>query len=959
MEAIRAHRPFAASAVLAAGLALAGCAATGSGAGSAAPSAPPVAQVLPVDPDVLVGQLDNGLRYVLRRNTRPEKRAELRLAVDAGSILERPDQQGLAHFVEHMAFNGTTHFARQELIDYLELIGMEFGPEVNAYTSFDETVYMLTVPTDTAGVMETAFQIYQDWAQGISFDDGEVDKERGVITEEWRLRRGADQRMFDAQAPVLYRGSRYADRLPIGQMAVVDTFHHEVLRDFYRTWYRPELMGFAAVGDFDLAQMEALVRQYLGAVPAAGDRRERPLYPVPDHEETLFAIATDPEATANRVQILYKRPIRDYSTVDSYRRSLIEGLYHRMLNQRLYELTQAPSPPFLYAGSGQGRWVRTKEVFVLAAGVQDNGFDAGLEALLTEASRVQQHGFTAGELAREKKEMLRGMEQAYRERDKLYSASFAGEYLRHLLEGEPIPGIEAEHRMYQEMIPGIELDEVNALASEWTRPYSRVVMVNAPYKPGLTVPGETDLTAIFDRVAAAEIGPYEESVSDRPIVAQLPPPGQIAQVSQIPEIGVTLWTLGNGVRVYLKPTDFQNDEIRFSAYSPGGSSLVGDGDYVAASTAASVVEQGGLGDFTLIDLQKKLAGKVVSASPWISTLQEGMSGAASPQDVETLFELIHAYFTAPRADPDAFQSLQTRYRGFIENRSARPETAFGDTVQVTMAQHHLRARPWSLEMVDEMSLETSMRVYRERFADASDFTFAFVGNFTVESMEPLVCAYLGSLPALRRGETWHDVGMVPPAGVVQKVVRRGIEPKSRTQLIFTGPFAWDGWRRSFELAALGQVMEIKLREVLREDLGGTYGVGVSASGSRYPTEEYRISISFGCNPERVEELTGVVLEQIDSLKAVGTTDVYVTKVKEINKRHREVQLRENDFWVSSLTSTDFNGLDPRLLVRFPEMVDSLTTGAVQAAAQQYLNTGNYVQVTLLPEEGGSAAPAGD
>ncbi|MEW6752585.1 MAG: insulinase family protein [Candidatus Latescibacterota bacterium] len=908
-------------------------------------------QVLTVDPQVVTGRLDNGLRYAIRPHRKPENRAELRLTVDAGSVLEEDDQQGLAHFVEHMAFNGTTHFARQELVDYLESIGMEFGPEVNAYTGFDETVYMLTVPTDSAEVMQTAFQILEDWAHAISFEVDEIDKERGVVTEEWRLGRGAQQRMFDQQVPILFRGSRYAGRLPIGLPAVIDTFHHETLRRFYRTWYRPELMGLVAVGDFDPAQIDSLVRLHLGRVPPVSPHPERVVYPVPDHDETLFAIATDPEATSNEIAIVYKRPVREQGTVGAYRRSLIGHLYHGMLNQRLYELTKTADPPFLGAASDQGRWVRSREAFVLVASVQDNGFDRGVEALLTEAARVQQHGFTQSELARQKKEMLRSMEQTYRERDKVWSETFAAEYVRHLLEDEPIPGIEVEYRLYQELLPAIDLDEVNALASEWTSPHSRVVLVDAPQKAGSQVPTQAELQGIFDRVAATRIEPYEESVSDTPILPEKPQAGRITRTDEIPQIGVTIWTLSNDVRVLLKPTDFQNDRVVFTSYSPGGHSLVPDPQYVAAWTADSVVRQGGVGAFDLIDLQKKLAGKVVSVSPWIEELQEGISGSASPQDLETAFELIHAYFVAPRADTTAFRALSAQYRGSIENRSARPETAFGDTLQVTMAQHHFRARPLSLELLAEMDLETSMAVYRDRFADAGDFTFALVGNFTLEQLDPLVRTYLASLPTTGRRETWRDVGIDPPRGTVEKVVRRGVEPKSRTQIVFTGPFAYDGWRNSFELAAMAQVLEIKLREVLREDLGGTYGVGVGADGSHYPDQEYQVSIGFGSDPARVDELTHVVFQQIDSLKTVGTTEEYVAKVREISKRNREVQLKENDFWVGALTSCDWNGIDPRLLVRYPEMVDSLTVGAVQRAARQYLDEQNHVRVTLLPAEG--------
>ena len=907
---------------------------------------------LPIDSLATVGQLDNGLRYVIRKNQKPENRVELRLVVDAGSVLEDEDQRGLAHFVEHMAFNGTKNFAKQELVDYLELIGMRFGPDLNAYTSFDETVYMLTVPTDSTEVVETAFQILEDWAHQISFDPEEIDKERGVVVEEWRLGRGAQRRMFDEQLPILLKDSRYATRLPIGQKAVLDTFQHEALRRFYRTWYRPDLMGLVAVGDLEPAALEALVQDYFAHIPATASPRDRIVFPVPDHEETLFAIATDPEATYNSVSIYYKMDMRPQGTVSAYRRSLIEALYHQMFNQRLHELTKRPEPPFLGAYSGQGRWLRSKEFFILGAGVQNNGFDAGLEALLLEAARVREFGFTASELEREKKEMLRGMEQSYRERDKQQSSRFAAEYVRHLLTDEAIPGIAKEYQLYQDLLPGIALAEVNALASEWTSEKNRVIAVEAPEQEGIAVPNEHDLRAIFAAVAQQEIAPYADEVSDEPLVAQVPAPAAIVARSQIPEIGVTWWTLANGIRVCLKPTDFKNDAILFRAYSPGGHSLVPDADYVAASTAASVVSEGGVGPFDKIELEKKLAGKVVRVAPWISSLREGLSGSASPEDVQTLFELIYAFFTAPRPDSTAFQAYQTRMKGSIQNRSARPETAFSDTIAVTMAQYHHRARPWSLELLDEMDLAASMAVYQDRFADAGDFSFFFVGNFTLEAMEPLVCTYLGGLPATGREEAWRDVGIEAPAGVIDKAVYRGIEPKSQSRLIFTGPFEYDGWKNNLELRAMTSVLQIKLREVLREDLGGTYGVWISSSGSRYPDEEYRISITFGSDPERVEELTQVIFEQIDSLKTVGTTDLYIDKVKEMRQRQREIDLKENSFWVGSLASLDFNGVDPRRLIQYPALVDSLTAEAVQQAAQNYFNMDRYVRVVLYPEEAG-------
>ena len=677
-------------ALLAAGALFASCASTP----KSTSTDDPLAQVLPIDPQVKTGTLANGFRYVIRKNIKPENRAELRLVVNVGSVLEDEDQQGLAHFAEHMAFNGTKNFAKQELVDYLEGIGMRFGPDLNAYTSFDETVYMLQVPMDSTQVVEKAFQILEDWAHQVSFEPEEIDKERGVVVEEWRLGQGADRRMFDEQVPILLKDSRYAERLPIGQKAVLDTFRHAALLRFYKTWYRPDLMGFIAVGDFEPAYMESLTKVYFSRMPKAEKPRARELFPVPGHEETLFAIASDPEASNNVVSIYTKQDVRDQSTAGAYRRSIIESLYHRMLNQRLGELTKLPEPPFLGAGSSQGRWLRTKEFVSLGAAVQNNGFDAGLEALLTEAERVRQHGFTRSELSRTKKEMLRGMEQAFRERDKQQSRGFAGEYVRHLLVDESIPGIEKEYEMYKQYMPTIALEEVNALASEWNNGHNRVITVDAPEREGVAVPTEEELLRVFARVEGKEIAPYVEDVSDAPLVDNLPAPGAIVARDSIPELGVALWTLSNGVRVQLKATDFKNDEILFSSHSPGGHSLVDDADYIAAATASSVVREGGVGQFDQIELGKKLAGKVVGVSPSIGSLQEGISGSASPEDVETMFELIYAYFTAPRADSTAFQALKKRVEGSIENRNARPETAFGDTVQVTLASYHHRARPW-------------------------------------------------------------------------------------------------------------------------------------------------------------------------------------------------------------------------------------------------------------------------
>ncbi len=902
---------------------------------------------LPVDPKITIGKLENGITYYIRTNSKPENRAEIRLVVNAGSVLEDDDQRGLAHFVEHMAFNGTKNFARHEIIDYLESIGMRFGPDINAYTSFDETVYMLQVPTDDKEIVETGFRVLEEWAHNVSFEDQEIDKERGVVVEEWRLGRGAGARMRDKQFPILFKDSRYAVRLPIGKKEILEKAPYDAVRRFYRDWYRPELMAVVAVGDFDKAWIESIIKERFSGISSQVDR-ERKMFPVPDHDETLFAITSDKEATNTSVAVYYKRKIGEEGTAGAYRRSLVQALFNGVLNNRFNELLQQPEPPFLAAFSSQGRFVRTKEFYGLSAFVKEGQVERGLEAVFTEAQRVRQHGFTATEIEREKIEMLRGMETAFNERDKTESHGYAAEYIRNFLQGESLPGIEVEFELYKQFLPEIELPEINQLADQALSDKSRVVTVSAPEKEGVALPTAGSLNGVFAKVGGLKIDAYVDQVSDEPLLAIQPAAGTIVSEKKIPEVGVTEWRLSNGVRVVLKPTDFKNDEVGFEAFSPGGHSLVADDSYLSAIAASAIVGEGGLGSFDQIALQKKLAGKIVSVSPSIGALQEGLSGSATPQDLQTMFELIYLNFTAPRKDSTAYLSFVSRIDGFIENRHASPEAAFRDTVQVTLSQHHFRTRPWTKAVLAEIDLGKAFHIYQDRFADASDFTFIFVGNFEVENIKPMVAKYLAGLPSLERNESWKDVGIDPPKGVVTKAVKRGVEPKSQVRMAFTGPFPWSREERH-RLFSMTAAFQIKLREVLREDLSGTYGVGVWPSVSRFPDEEYSLNISFGCAPERVDELTRTVFEQIDSLRTYGTTDKYLSKVKKTQIRKRETDLKKNGFWLRALESTYTHGSDPKSILTFNELVDGLTLAGIKNTAAKYFNEKNYVKIVLYPE----------
>ena len=898
------------------------------------------------DTAVTTGTLANGLRYYIRRNTEPEHRAELRLVVDAGSILEDDDQRGLAHFTEHMAFNGTRRFPKHALIDYMERVGMRFGAHINASTNFDQTIYQLTIPTDSAEVVATAFDILEDWAGAVSFEPEEIDRERGVVIEEWRLGRGAVARLLDKQFPVLFAGSRYAARLPIGSDSVLRTFSPDALRRFYRDWYRPDLMAVVAVGDFDPATVEGLIRERFSRLSMPAAPRPRGHYPVPGHAHPLYAIATDPEETNTSVAVYFKHEARDQRTVGAYRRALIERMFGDMLNDRLFEIQQRPDAPFLFGSVGQGRFVRPLEVWLMVAGVPDGGTVRGLEAVLTEAERVRRFGFTAPELTLEKTRMLRGMEQAWAERANLPSASYAGQYVRHYLEGEPFPGIDREHALYQELIPAVTLEDVNRLAANLLGEENRVVVVSAP--EGSKVPDAAALAQVFDRVTGTALTAYHRRETGTELLREPPAPGAVVEEKTLPSIGVTEWRLANGVRVLLKPTDFKDDEVLFRGLSPGGTSLVADSDYVAALTATNVVVGGGVGRFSLVELDRLLAGKAIRVYPEVFALGEGMSGGGSPDDLETMFQLLYLYFTAPRRDSSAFVSYQQRSRAFLRNREASPEVAFQDTLTAILSQHHFRARPFTVDLIDEMNLDRSLAFYRERFADAGDFIFAFAGAFTLEEIRPLVERYLGGLPARSRHEAWRDPGIRPPTGTIRSVVRKGIEPKSQTQIMFTGPFDNTPVHRH-TLVSMAEVLQIWLRETLREDLGGTYGANVWASTRQIPDQRYTVGISFGSDPARAEEMAATVFREIERLKTEGPSADDLARIRETQRRTREVNLRQNAFWMSQLLQRARYGLPLDGMLEYDRLVDGLTAEAIRETARRYLRTDSYIQVTLLPE----------
>ncbi|HEY6219983.1 MAG TPA: insulinase family protein [Gemmatimonadaceae bacterium] len=919
-------------------------------AGLAPAQAPVSSDPLPVDPKVITGVLPNGIHYYIRKNTRPEKRAELRLVVNAGSILEDDDQRGLAHFVEHTAFNGTTHFKKNDLISYLQSIGVRFGADLNASTNFDETVYILPIPTDTAKLVDKAFEILEDFAHGQTFDSTEVVNERGVVLEEWRGGRGAGERMLQQWLPIAFKGSRYAVRLPIGTDTSIKSAVPSKLRRFYNDWYRPDLEAVIAVGDFDPAVIKSEIESHFSGMKMPANPRPRTNATIPDNVEPLVAVATDKEAQGSDVDLIFKVPRQEVKTIADYRKQLMQDLALAMLNGRFEEIAQKPNAPFLGAGASvQSIFSRTTNAFVLGAGVKDGGIERGAEALLTEARRVDQFGFLSTELQRAKDDLLRGYERAFTERDKTESGSLVGEYVRNYLTGEAIPGIEYEYPLVQMLLPSITLTDVNTLTQGWITDKNRVIIAEAPDKAGVPVPTRAQLLATFDRAAKAPVTAYTETLSSEAIVDPLPTAGKIVAEKHRDDIDVTEWTLSNGIHVLVKPTDFKADQVLINGVAAGGTSLANDPDYMSASLSSQIVFQSGAGKFNATDLQKKLSGKAAGATITFDDIDETISGGGSPKDLETAFQLIYLRATAPRLDMDAWGAMKAQVEPYLQNKGNDPESVYGDTVTVTMAQHHFRARPLTEATFAEVDPNKALQFYKDRVANLAGFTFAIVGAVKLDELRPLVERYLASLPA-GKPEMFRDVGPKQPAGVTERTVKKGTEPKANTRWLFYGPAVYAPENR-FTIRALNELMQLRLDQILREQLGGTYSPFIGGGINRLPRPEYEETIEYGSSPENVEKLGKTVLQMIDSLQKFGPTQAEVDKVREQIIRARQVETKTNDYWAGNIVARYRAGEDiGGLGAPYDQFLTKLTAAQIQEAAKKYLDTSRYAKFILLPEK---------
>lgn len=904
---------------------------------------------VPLDPTVITGTLSNGMKYFIKQNKKPEKRAELMLAVDAGATLEDDDQNGLAHLCEHMAFNGTKNFPKTKLIDYLESIGVSFGRDLNAFTSYEQTVYMLTIPTDNPEHFKNGMQVIDDWSHAVSYEDEEINKERGVVIEEYRLGKGAEDRCNKKHEKVLYRGSRYEIRDVIGDTNVLRNTPEAALRRFYHDWYRPNLMAVIAVGDFDPKVMEKEIKKRFSSLKNPDSFRERKRYEIPPHSETLVSIARDKELSWPDVSIYFRRPYRTLGDYRDERLSLASNLMSSMLNERLAEINRKPTSPFnYYAYNWESNSLGKTREYVLMCNAKGDKVKEALETLLTEANRAKQHGFTATELERQKKEYMRNAEKAVQEADKTESQRYAFGLMSVFLYKTAMMGEKKELEMAKLWLPEITLDEVNAIAKEYVTDKNVVITMSAPDRPDVKLPTEAEALAMFRTISGSNLTAYNDDAPQKPLFTANPAPGKIANEREIKSLGVTEWTLDNGAKIILKPTDYQNNEILFQATSPGGYSLANENDLYSARYASQIVQESGLGDYTKTQLEKYLAGKIVNLSSNISELQEGLRGSSSQEDLETLFQMINLKFTAPRIDKEAYESTLAKTTANIQNRLNDPETAMNDTLTCTLYCYNNRRKPMELGDVPKIDMTKAYQFYKERFAGAGDFNFYFVGNFDVEKIKPYVLKYLGSLPPIGKNESFKDNDIKLVKGKLNKEVHKGIENKGSVVMTLTGDFDWKPENR-YKMESLVDALDILLYKVIREEKSGTYGVSVYGGPTQKPKKQYTINVWFGCDPARINELTQEVMTQFKKVKESGLDELYVTKVKEKQRRSLQVDMKENRTWMGWIASAYWNDDDPSWITDREKYIDKLTKDDLKKAANEWLNTDNMVQVVLYPE----------
>ncbi len=916
---------------------------------------------IPVDKDVRIGHLDNGLTYYIRHNALPEHRVEFHIAQKVGSILEEPQQRGLAHFLEHMAFNGTKNFPGDEkglgIVQWCETKGIKFGVNLNAYTSVDQTVYRISnVPTDDQSVVDSCLLILHDWSNAVLLSDKEIDKERGVIHEEWRSRNSGIMRLYTEAQAVMYPGDKYADCMPIGSIDVIDNFPYQAIRDYYAKWYRPDLQGIIIVGDIDVDQMEAKIKSVFADVKKPVNPAKRVYYPVADNQEPLVYIGKDKEIDDPTIEIYFKQD----PTPDSIKGNMAYLLQQymlsmttSMLNSRLNELRQSANPPFIYAGCYYGNYflAQTKDAFTLSISSKAEGINEALKAGLTELERVRRYGFTESEYERARANYLQRLESAYNEREKTKNDSYVNEYINHFLMAEPIPGIEFEYTTMNQIAPNIPVMAINqAIQQGGLLPdNNQVVFIAAPEKEGIVCPTKEEVVAQLKGMKDLKVEAYVDKVSNEPLMKEAPKGGKIVSENTNAIYGTTELTLSNGVKVYIKKTDFKADEIQMKGVSLGGTSLFPDNDKLEMSYLNSVIQAGGLGNFSKVDLTKMLAGKKVSVNAAVGANTEGITGSCSPKDFETMMQLTYLSFTAPRKDMDAFASLKSRIKAQLESAESNPLSSISDTIQKMMYGYHPRYFSMKPEMVDQINYDRIIEMYKDRFADASDFRFFLVGNVDIEKVKPLIEQYLGALPSTGRKETFRDNHMDIAKGMLENTYAKEQQtPMATVFMLYSGKCKYD-LKDNLLMSFLTQALDMVYTEEVREKEGGTYGVSSYGQLSKHPNEKFMLQIVYQTDPAKKDHLNGIIDAQMKKMASEGPTEEHLQKIKEYMLKKYKDNQKENGYWLNNLDEYFYTGVD--YTQGYEEAVNSITVKDVQKFAADLVNQGNKITVVMtVPEK---------
>ena len=912
------------------------------------------AQPIPVDPKVRCGKLDNGLTYYIRANQKPKDRAEFFIAQNVGAILEMDNQNGLAHFLEHMAFNGTKNYPGKGIINYFESIGVKFGTNINAYTAQDETVYNLSdVPTTRDGIIDSALLVLHDWSSFITLDGKEIDDERGVIREEWRQGADPERRMWKESSKLKYPGSQYAKRDVIGDTAVINNFAHQTIRDYYKKWYRPDLQAILIVGDVDVDKVEAKIKALFADIPKKVNAGERPVYQIIDNAEPIVSIVRDKEAQMTQIELEYKHdvlPMEMKLSMNGYFLGVANTLISRMIGYRFEEITQQADAPFVEAEAYYGALVKSKDAFQLLAAPKEGKELEGLNAILLEGEKIKRFGFTNSELERAKTDFLKIMEKAYNERDNQKNNNLVREYVRNFLVQEVIPGIDWEYNTTKAVVPQLKLEMVNQLAKSYVTDSNLIVSITAPDKEAVKIPSKEAILSAAANAKKAELAAKAEESLNKPLIKVVPKAGKVVKVGQNKSLGTIEWTLSNGVKVIFKPTTFKKDEILLSAYSEGGLSKVKVADLPSGMLAAGIVSNNGLGEYSSIDLGKILTGKIASVSPWIDGYKEGFKGNSSVSDFETMLQLVYLNFTAPRKDDNAFTAMMNGYKANLANSETDPRKAFSDSVNLVFTNHNPRTVLLGLKTIDLVSQDKALAIFKDRFAIPADFTFIFTGNIDPnnEAVKITICTYLGGLKTKNIVEKYTDNNIRKSLGKVNNYFKKEMKVKMASNLIlYSGSMPYNLKNRT-AVTAIGSILTIRYTESIREKEGGSYGVGVYGGLNKIPVNDAILYMQFDTDPAKQAKLMSIIHSEVAEIVANGPRADDLQKVKENMLKKYTEDVAENGWWKAAVERYYQDKIN--LVDDYKASIETLTSATIQATLKDIVSQGNVIEVVMSPAE---------